>query len=229
MAKSGPAPGARATRARGGATKVALVTAAHQALRERGYAGASAREIARRAGCEQGLVFYHFGSVTGLFAATLQDVSDRRLAAIGPRLASAGTLPELVDLLRSIVREDIDSGDLTVLAELMVAARAAPDLAPAVAAVLAPWEEVAATGVRAALSGLPLGALVPVEDVAHTLVALTLGLELLADSTGGRERVDALLARAGAAAGLLGLLMTPTATDVPAPSQNPTSERGIHE
>jgi AcrR family transcriptional regulator len=46
-----------------------------------GFAGASAREIARRADCNQALVFYHFGSVTELLLAGLDDVSTRRLAA----------------------------------------------------------------------------------------------------------------------------------------------------
>jgi AcrR family transcriptional regulator len=45
-----------------------------------GFAGASAREIARRADCNQALVFYHFGSVTELLLAGLDD-STRRLAA----------------------------------------------------------------------------------------------------------------------------------------------------
>jgi AcrR family transcriptional regulator len=34
--------------------------------RDVGFAGASAREIARRAGCNQAQVFYHFGSVNDL-------------------------------------------------------------------------------------------------------------------------------------------------------------------
>ncbi len=64
-------PGARETRE-------ALVRGAVAALIEEGFAGASAREIARRAGCNQGLVFYHFGSVANLLLAALDEVSETR-------------------------------------------------------------------------------------------------------------------------------------------------------
>ncbi|MFD8819212.1 TetR/AcrR family transcriptional regulator, partial [Streptomyces sp. NPDC059627] len=57
------------------ATRAALVAAAADALREVGFAGASAREIARRADCQQSLVFYHFGSVAKLHLAALDQVS----------------------------------------------------------------------------------------------------------------------------------------------------------
>ena len=59
-------------------TRDALIDGAIAALKEEGFAGASAREIARRAGCNQGLVFYHFGSVANLLLAALDDVSETR-------------------------------------------------------------------------------------------------------------------------------------------------------
>ena len=58
---------------------MALVAAAIDALREAGFAGASAREIAGRAGYSQALVFYHFGSVNDLLLAALDEVSARRM------------------------------------------------------------------------------------------------------------------------------------------------------
>ena len=61
--------------------RAALLEAAIAVLRESGFAGASARRIAQRAGCNQALVFYHFGSVNDLLVAALEEVSARRLAA----------------------------------------------------------------------------------------------------------------------------------------------------
>ena len=65
------------------------------ALNEEGFAGASAREIARRAGCNQGLVFYHFGSVANLLLAALDEVSETRRrhyqAAVDGRTGSASS------------------------------------------------------------------------------------------------------------------------------------------
>ena len=46
-------------------TRAVLIAAAIDTLREAGFAGASARRIAKRAGCNQALIFYHFGSVPG--------------------------------------------------------------------------------------------------------------------------------------------------------------------
>jgi AcrR family transcriptional regulator len=54
------------------ATRAALIAGAIQTLREAGFAGASARQIARRAGCNQALIFYHFGSVPDLLIAALE-------------------------------------------------------------------------------------------------------------------------------------------------------------
>jgi len=92
--------GARGTSAaRGGQspqTRAALVAAAIAALRDVGFAGASAREIARRAACNPALVFYHFGSVTDLLLAALDDVSDRRLAAYRGLLDGPRSLAELI-------------------------------------------------------------------------------------------------------------------------------------
>ena len=50
-------------------TRAVLVAAAIGTLRESGFAAASARRIAARAGCNQALIFYHFGSVPDLLVA----------------------------------------------------------------------------------------------------------------------------------------------------------------
>ena len=63
---------------RGEATRRQLIDAAIETLKDHGYAGASARVIADRAGVNQGLIFYHFDSVTGLLLAALDAVGDRR-------------------------------------------------------------------------------------------------------------------------------------------------------
>ncbi|HUD16742.1 MAG TPA: TetR/AcrR family transcriptional regulator, partial [Acidimicrobiales bacterium] len=59
-------------------TRRVLVEATVDVLRHQGFAAATARTIAERAGCNQGLVFYHFGSVVNLLLAALDEVSDQR-------------------------------------------------------------------------------------------------------------------------------------------------------
>ena len=63
-------------------TRDALIEAAIAVLRESGFASASARRIAQRAGCNQALVFYHFGTVNDLLVAALEEVSARRMAGL---------------------------------------------------------------------------------------------------------------------------------------------------
>jgi len=76
MAKSGPSSRLVAEgTGRSAATKRSLVAAAIETLKTEGFAGASARAIAARAGCNQALIFYHFGSVvTLLLAASTKSV-----------------------------------------------------------------------------------------------------------------------------------------------------------
>ena len=168
MAKAGPrrtaAPGGQG---RSAGTRAALVEGAIEALKTVGFAGASAREIARLAGCNQTLVFYHFGSVTDLLLAALDAISERRMAAYRGVLEHAESLSDLVESARSIFTEDLDSGHVTVLVEMIAGARSVPGLGEQVAARVAPWREFAETAVRRGLASSPLARLLPAKDVAH--------------------------------------------------------------
>lgn len=208
MATSGPRRGSTAGRRADSSaqTRAALVAAGIQALSEVGFAGASAREIARRAGCTQALVFYHFGSVTELLLAALDDVSSRRLARYAEMVERATSLTELIDSARTIFSEDLDAGHVAVLVEMVTGARSAPGLGEQVATRLAPWREFAESAVRTAVAGSPVASLVPAAELAHGVVAGLLGLELLADLDGDRSAALALFDRARAVAGLLDLI-----------------------
>ncbi|MFC1441496.1 TetR/AcrR family transcriptional regulator [Streptacidiphilus sp. N1-10] len=184
-------------------TRAALVAAATAALRENGFAGASAREIAQRAGCNQALIFYHFGSVARLQLAALDAVSEARDARYRAMVAQAEGLAGLVRAARSVFDEDLDQGHVTVLVEMIAAAQFNPELRPEVAARIRPWREFAATTVRDALAGSPAARLLPPDELAHGIVAMYLGLELLANLEGEREPALALFDRAGKVASLL--------------------------
>jgi len=182
------------------------VAGAIEALRTEGFAGASAREIARRAACNQGLVFYHFGSVGNLLLAALDEVSARRLARYQEAVEEARGLTDLVEVARSVFEEDLDTGHMAVLAEMIAGASSTPGLAAEVAARMAPWETFAADAVRGALRSTPLAGVVPAEEMAHAVVALYLGLEMLAHLDGDRRPALALFDRARQVAALLGAL-----------------------
>ena len=177
-------------------TRRALVQGAIDALKEVGFAGASAREIARRAGCNQGLVFYHFGSVANLLLAALDSVSETRRVHYQAAVDRAGGVGELVDAAAAVFEEDLDAGHIAVLAEMIAGASSTPGLAPEVAARIAPWRSFTADAVRGALADTPLSAVLEPEVAAHAIVALYLGLEMLAHLDGDRDAALALFERA---------------------------------
>ena len=184
-------------------TRAALIAAAIGTLREAGFAGASARRIAKRADCNQALIFYHFGSVPDLLVAALEDISARRMAAYRGLLGHTGSLAELVDAAREIVLTDLDEGHVTVLVEMISGAHSVPGLGDRIAACLAPWREFAETAMRDVLATSPAASLMPAEQAGHAVVAGILGLELLTSLDGDRASALALFDRARALAVLL--------------------------
>jgi AcrR family transcriptional regulator len=184
-------------------SRQALVRGAVEALRDVGYAGASAREIARRAGCNQGLVFYYFGSVPNLLLAALDEVSETRRLRYQEAVDRASGLAGLVDTAQAVFEEDLDAGHIAVLAEMIAGATSTPGLAPEVAARIAPWRTFAADAVGGVLDGTPLPALVEPDLLAHAVVALYLGLEMLAHLDGDRAPALSLFDRARQLTGLL--------------------------
>ena len=77
-------PSAGALSQAGGGTKATIVEAALETLKTRGFAGTSAREIAKIGNFNQALIFYHFGSVQNVLLAALDLVSARRMSAYRP-------------------------------------------------------------------------------------------------------------------------------------------------
>ena len=218
MASSGLRRTITAERPRSAGTRQALIVAAISALRDVGFAGASAREIARRAGCNQSQVFYHFGSVVELLLAALDEVSASRMDAYRSLLDQATTLSGLVESAETILTEDLDSGYVAVLVEMVAGAQSVPGLGEQVTQRLAPWKAFAEEAVQRALAVVPLGALVPAREVAHAIVAGLLGLELLANLDGDRTQATALFGRARMLAGLLE--MSGALPGMPAPEQS---------
>lgn len=74
---------------RGAHTRTALLSAARTAFAERGYAGASVRDIAAAAGVNPGLVRYHFESKSGLFKRVIDDAMQGLRDAIGRAVGQA--------------------------------------------------------------------------------------------------------------------------------------------
>lgn len=82
-------------------TPAALLDAAEAVFAERGFEGASVREITRRAGANLGAITYHFGSKAKLFNAVMLRAQTGLLAAVEAAAASPGTP---LERLETIVR-----------------------------------------------------------------------------------------------------------------------------
>jgi AcrR family transcriptional regulator len=206
-------PGTKATVGRPASTgaqetREALVGAAIDALKEVGFAGASAREIARRAGCNQSLVFYHFGSVVNLLLAALDSVSATRRVRYQAAVDRAQGIGALVDVAAAVFEEDLDAGHIAVLAEMIAGTSSTPGLAPEVAARIAPWRAFTADAVRGVVAESPLASLLEPDVAAHAIVALYLGLEMLVHLDGDREAAAALFDRARQLASFVSTLGT---------------------
>jgi hypothetical protein len=75
---------------------------------------------------------------------------------------------------------------VTVLVEMIAGAGSSPELGEQVAALIAPWRAFARNALDTIVAASPFASLVPVDDAAHAVVALYLGLEMLSHLDGNR-------------------------------------------
>ena len=206
---------------RSAATKQVLVEAAIETLKAEGFAGASARAIAGRAGCNQALVFYHFGSVVGLLLAALDAVSASRLEHYSAAVENVASPAELVEVAAAIFREDLDAGHVTVLVEMIAGASSTPGLGAEVTARMSPWKQFAVQVIDSVLGDSAVRPVIPSGELAHGIVALYLGLELLSHLGEDRAPALALFEHAKKLAALVEVLgfSRPSPTTAPAANQ----------
>jgi len=207
MAKSGiPSKVVSGTTERSANTRRALIEAAIETLKVNGFSGASARVIAEKAGLNQGLIFYHFGTVANLLLAALDAVSDDRMVRFSAAVENASSPNQLMDVAAQIFREDLDTGHVTVLVEMIAGASSTPGLGAEVAIRIGPWIAFTKEAIDKTFGESPFATLLPADDVAYTIVALFLGLEMLTHLEGDRERALTIFGRAQQLVTMLGAL-----------------------
>lgn len=177
-------------------TRQRIVEAAFETLRANGFAGTSARSIARVGGFNQALIFYHFGSVNDLLLSALDWSAKRRMTRYREALTGIDDLPRLMDAAASLYKEDAESGHTTVLAELFAASLAVPALAAQLTARMEPWIAFTEELVRKFFGRLPLAGLVDVRAAAQATLAMYLGIDLLVHADGDRSRADSIFEEA---------------------------------
>src|SRR4051812_34701296 len=187
-------------------TKEKLVEATLEALRTKGFAGSSARTIAGLAGVNPGLIFYYYDTLDALLLAALHHTSQVRLERWTAAAEQVDSLADLISLLRDIYAEDVASGHVRVVSEMVAGSVSRPELAPPVMAEMEPWIDLAESCVERALAGSPLLTIPPPRALAMTAVTFYLGANLLSHLGSETPAVEELLAAGERAAPLLDLL-----------------------
>lgn len=162
-----------------------LIDAAVRVLARDGFAHASARAIAQEAGTVNGSIFYYFGSMDGLLAATTKVLAERAIARIRAGLGGEMAHVEWPTRLSAVMRAEAEGDDGRAVMELFVGARTSPALAAEVRAAIDGAIEYATAEMQAVLGESPITQLIPVPLIAELAAAAFLGIEVLAQN--GRE------------------------------------------
>ena len=121
----------------------ALLEAAKKVLRQRGYAGLSTRDVAEAAGVPLSQIHYHFGSKHGLVLALFEHLNSQLLHRQHALFNDASMkLSEQWDRACDYLDEDISSGYVRVLQELIAASWADAPVAKVIRAGIMGWVEL---------------------------------------------------------------------------------------
>jgi AcrR family transcriptional regulator len=120
-------------------THVLILEAARQRLLAEGYAGLSTRKVAAEAGVPLSQLHYHFGSKGGLILALLEEENRRRLERQRRLYAEDLPLWQRYEQACDYLEDDLDSGYVRVLQEMIAAGWSNPEVGDAVRNLLDDW------------------------------------------------------------------------------------------
>ena len=123
-------------------TATAILDAAYDCLLADGYAGLSTRKVAALAGVPLSQVHYHYGSKGGLLLAVLESANRRRLGRQTEMYARDEPLWRRYEQACDFLDDDIESGFVRVLQEMIAAGWSNPEIAGAARSLLAGWYDL---------------------------------------------------------------------------------------
>jgi len=123
-------------------TRGVILDAARQRLLADGHRGLSTRKVAEAAGVPLSQLHYHFGSKQGLLLALLEEENRRRLARQTRMYASDRPLWQRYEQACDFLEDDLDSGFVRVLQEMIAEGWANQEIAEAVRTLLNSWYEL---------------------------------------------------------------------------------------
>jgi AcrR family transcriptional regulator len=175
-------------------TRDRLLDAAAEALTADGVAGVSARTVAARAEVNQALVFYHFGSVSGLLDAAVRRSVDLAVESYRDRLADVESLDRLLEVGRDLHEREKRAGNVGQMAQVMAGALRDETLAGAGRYAMDRWSDEVEKVLARVLPATPLAGLVEPAGLARAVAAGFIGLELYdgVDPEGASEALTSL-------------------------------------
>jgi AcrR family transcriptional regulator len=140
-------------------TGTTLLEAAKTVLRQKGYAGLSTRDVAAAAGVPLSQIHYHFGSKRGMVLALFEYLNAQLLGRQNAMFSNpALKLSEQWDLACDYLDEDIASGYVRVLQELIAVSWHDAEVAKVIRAGIMGWIDLIVGLAKAAEEKIgPLG------------------------------------------------------------------------
>jgi AcrR family transcriptional regulator len=120
-------------------TRALILDAARIRLLADGYGGLSTRKVADEAGVPLSQLHYHFGSKQGLILAVLEVENQRRLARQENMYAEDAPLWQRYERACDFLEDDLDSGYVRVLQEMIAAGWSNEELGRAVRSLVGGW------------------------------------------------------------------------------------------
>jgi AcrR family transcriptional regulator len=127
------------TTARAEDTRTLIVDAARSQLLANGYAGLSTRKVAETAGVPLSQLHYHFGSKGGLILALFAEDNRRRLERQRDMYGEDRPLWQRYERACDFLEDDLDSGYVRVLQEMIAAGWSDPTIRTAVRELIGGW------------------------------------------------------------------------------------------
>lgn len=122
-----------------GDTRTLILGAARRRLLAEGYAGLSTRKVAEEARVSLSQLHYHFGSKQGLILALFAEENLRRLERQTRMYAEDEPLWQRYERACDYLEDDLDSGYVRSLHEMIAAGWSNPDIREAVRDLLGGW------------------------------------------------------------------------------------------
>jgi AcrR family transcriptional regulator len=139
-------------------TRMLIIEAARRRLLHDGYAGLSTRKVAEEAAVPLSQLHYHFGSKSGLILALFAEENRRRLDRQRRMYAADEPLWKRYERACDYLEDDLDSGYVRVLQEMIAAGWSNAAIGAAVRELLGGWFHLlAAVAHEEERRGGPLG------------------------------------------------------------------------